>query len=258
MNDPLDRHVQGLGASFAILTPFIAGAQTHERDRAFLVTMNYPEASLNFIVTNPGVTKETLDELYAELTAPLLPHGILCRPGSEDVVEALASERGLVLQERPSTFMAASSDAGSRAALDTSPLVIERVYRDEFTRYCDVVTAGFSMHRALAEHLAPPRAFDNPLSSFYLGLCDGVPVATGLGVLADDCAGVFNISTLPDYRGRGFGAAITARCVVDGFAHGATHAVLQASPMGEPVYERLGFTMIERWRVYASTPTSTN
>ena len=54
----------------------------------------------------------------------------------------------------------------------------------------------------------------------------------------------------PEYRGRGYGAAVTARAVIDGFANGAELALLAASPMGEPVYRRLGFREVLRYVLF--------
>jgi ribosomal protein S18 acetylase RimI-like enzyme len=42
---------------------------------------------------------------------------------------------------------------------------------------------------------------------------DGVPGATGLGILT----GVYNIVTLPEHRGRGYGRLVTGRVMTDGF-----------------------------------------
>jgi hypothetical protein len=41
---------------------------------------------------------------------------------------------------------------------------------------------------------------------------------------------------------------VTAHAIVAARAAGARGAYLQSSPMGLPVYERLGFVTVERWR----------
>jgi predicted GNAT family acetyltransferase len=65
--------------------------------------------------------------------------------------------------------------------------------------------------------------------------------------VADDHVGVFNVAVAPDHRRRGYGAALSARTVLDGLATGARRALLMSSEMGLSVYQQLGFREIERW-----------
>ena len=81
----------------------------------------------------------------------------------------------------------------------------------------------------------------------YVGESDGEVVTTGLGATRGSSVGIFNIATPPEHRGRGFGAAITARAVSDGFADGARWSYLQSSLAGYDIYTRLGFATVERW-----------
>ena len=60
-------------------------------------------------------------------------------------------------------------------------------------------------------------------------------------VRSDETAGVYNVVTLPAHRGKGYGASVTWAVVAEGARRGCTHAVLQASESGYPVYRRMGF-----------------
>jgi hypothetical protein len=67
-------------------------------------------------------------------------------------------------------------------------------------------------------------------------------VATGLGFRTGDTIGVYDRP-----RGcpaPGLGAAMTERIAADGAADGCMVAVIQSSPMGQQVYERLGYRMV--------------
>jgi predicted GNAT family acetyltransferase len=70
-------------------------------------------------------------------------------------------------------------------------------------------------------------------------------------------AGVSRISpvyTLPEERGRGYGAVVTAACTDDALGRGAHHAVLfadLANPTSNAIYQRIGFTPVHDEHVVA-------
>lgn len=84
----------------------------------------------------------------------------------------------------------------------------------------------------------------------YVGYTDGRPVTTGFGVRGGRTIGVYNIATVETARRRGYGEAMTARVAADGAAAGCDVAILQASEMGRPIYERLGFRTVIGRDVY--------
>lgn len=77
-----------------------------------------------------------------------------------------------------------------------------------------------------------------------IGLLDGTPVATASLVVAGGAAGIYNVATLEPARRRGIGAALTSAAVRRGGERGLEIATLQASDMGRPIYERLGFRFV--------------
>jgi len=76
-----------------------------------------------------------------------------------------------------------------------------------------------------------------------------------VGIVEGNHVGIYNVATLPEHQGRGFGAAITAHAFRGGFAAGASFAYLQSSDAGFAVYRRLGFRAIESWEPWVGGTT---
>jgi hypothetical protein len=77
----------------------------------------------------------------------------------------------------------------------------------------------------------------------FVGYVDEQPVATGSSYVGEKLLRVENISTLDTVRGRGYGLAITAATIA---VAPEKPAMLIASDLGRPIYERLGFTAMLR------------
>lgn len=87
----------------------------------------------------------------------------------------------------------------------------------------------------------------------YLGYLDGVPVATSALVVEGGVAGVYAVATLPEARRRGIGREMTLHALAGAAGAGLRAAVLQASSMGRPIYEKLGFVRLFDFRAYMQT-----
>lgn len=85
----------------------------------------------------------------------------------------------------------------------------------------------------------------------FVSYADGRPAAAAQLVLAGDAgAGIYFVATREEARGRGLGTAVTAAAVNAALAAGARAVALQASPMGLPVYERMGFVRVSYYRTF--------
>lgn len=70
---------------------------------------------------------------------------------------------------------------------------------------------------------------------------DGLPLATALTLLSHGVGGVYYVGTVEAARGRGLAELVTRTVTNLAFDRGAALVTLQASPMGEPIYRRMGY-----------------
>jgi len=87
----------------------------------------------------------------------------------------------------------------------------------------------------------------------YVGYLDGEPVSTTAIVMGCGAIGVYNVATIPERQRQGFGEAVMRYAVADAErAHGASHVILQSTPAGYHLYERMGFREVTRVAVYST------
>jgi GNAT superfamily N-acetyltransferase len=119
--------------------------------------------------------------------------------------------------------------------------------------YIDVLADAFGMATDLVGPLSDPSMYQRAGWTALLATVRGVPIATSAVFVTGDVAGIYNVATVERYRGRGYGEALTWAAVDVGRRAGCAVAVLQATDMGLPVYERMGFRLVAPYARFAST-----
>jgi ribosomal protein S18 acetylase RimI-like enzyme len=162
-----------------------------------------------------------------------------CRPA--DLAEHL-SDHGLLYTDggpgMAADLCALNESVPIPGDLSILPVTNTETLRQWVAAFC----AGFDLleSRDITFNLFVGLGFDLPLRSF-VGTVEGEPAATAQLFLGAGVAGVYCVSTVPEARRRGIGAALTLAALRKARRMGYYAAVLTSSPMGLGVYQRLGF-----------------
>jgi hypothetical protein len=120
--------------------------------------------------------------------------------------------------------------------------------------YAGVMAQAYGVYGApkssIHSHFATLASVIGPTKQAFLAYRDDLPVAGAILYLSHGVGGVGWVGTLPSEFARGYGSAVTWRVVSEGFGRGARFMNLQASPMGVPVYRRMGFTTPTHYRAF--------
>jgi GNAT superfamily N-acetyltransferase len=140
---------------------------------------------------------------------------------------------------------------GAAPATPDEGVTVEEITADALADWSRVVAVSFGCPEEFVEG---PASYDRDVGlpgetsmrRFLLRL-EGEPAAASAivpGPEGSGLSGVYCVATLADVRGRGLGATVTQAPMDAARAAGDRVVVLQASDMGRPVYERLGFDTV--------------
>ena len=141
----------------------------------------------------------------------------------------------------PSPGMVRSA-GGKAPPLPPELEVVEALDASTIGEVNEVLISGFAIPMR-PEELFDERMLGEPGYRIWLGRVDGRPVSTATAYVSDGFVGVYGVATIPEARRRGYGEALTwaaTLCVPD------LPVTLQASDMGQPLYESMGYrTVVE-------------
>ena len=237
------------------------GSRTEILDTARFTLMANP---LGSAFNNGAMVRDRVepDELIAALRAFYgvrdLPFSIGTRDHTDGDLQAELERRGfkrifappgMILQRDPGTkceppgleIRATTDDRGRRDFLEVSALAY----------------STWNQPRAFVEDVfAPLESVCGPHLQGFVGYVRNEPVAAAAVYLTHGVAGIAWVGTHPECRGKGYAEAVTWAASREGFRRGAAFVNLQASPMGEPVYRRMGFETKTAYGAYVgSLPT---
>jgi hypothetical protein len=104
------------------------------------------------------------------------------------------------------------------------------------------VFAGYTDHSGLLA--------DNVVA--FIAYLDDEPASIAMTIVSHGVAGIYWVGSRERARGLGLGRVVTVAATNAGLALGAEVAALQASPMGRPIYAKLGYETAFDYRLLMS------
>ncbi|MCI4332388.1 MAG: GNAT family N-acetyltransferase [Thermoplasmata archaeon] len=196
------------------------------------------ELNVAFVTTPPSDPRRTV-ERAAEFFRERPQRWRL--EGDQSLLPTLAGaaeEAGLTeVESRPALTvpipLVGGADVGARHLVRavTSP--------EESKQFADVLARG-------SEFLPPPELFEVPFHRLaplrcYIAWEGQTPVACSMLLPGAYFGGIYAVATLPSHRRQGQARALTVASLTDAVSVGCRESCLQASPMGLPLYHRIGF-----------------
>jgi GNAT superfamily N-acetyltransferase len=187
--------------------------------------------------------EERIDELYEQVGRHVNAIDWMVFPGDKpsDLGKRLEA-RGMPGGPGGNWLWADLTSLGAGPAVSDT-FRIEQIRDDEgLAEWVRVSQAGFGQeipgfYDAYARHGYGPDAF----SLHYIGYLDDTPVTSGTLLDAGGCAAIYDISTPPAFRGRGYGGAITHALMHEIRRRGYTDSWIWSSNMARSVYQALGY-----------------
>ena len=214
----------------------------------FAFVTGLPQPMFNgCIITDPG-RASGLGAALTWLAGLGVPYTLWVPGPIPAEVEALAGEHGLAPEPQPLPGMVLNPVPPIPAL--PRGLVIEPVDSSRKADFARVVS-GLGLGEDAAAQMTSPSFVGRADVDLFVGYLDGAPVGTSVAVSSARAGGVVNVLTLEKARGRGVGTAMTWAAVRAGVARGHDTVVLQATPMGLPVYQAMGFGTVVEYLEYA-------
>lgn len=230
--------------TFHRLLGSVPGGEVELDDDVLLASCGQPVSAFNiaFIrraVEDPDALVERSLGWFEERG---LPGHLRVRTGLDPLLDVAAASNRLRVDVRLPVMMMVPPRRGRPRPVR---LEVRRVCgAGDLEDHVAVASAGFGLPAAVAHHLFDIAFMRDPAFEAFTGYVDDVPVATSVLSLSEGVAGIYNVATVPAHRRCGYGEALTQHAVDRAADVGASVVTLQASPMGLPVYERMGFRTV--------------
>ena len=246
-----DAHHQAYTRGFELIADSVTAGYMHHTGGIISIVSHSPVALFNqIIVDDDSANEREMEKAMAVMVDTGLRFAVSLRSERDRRFAPVLEESGMILADTgPAMVMKPIPDHTMPPDLEirSGPGV-----RDDHIR---AAAEGFRFPAEILESVLVPRMVEQGGVTFYAGYVDDQPVTASLGFVDHGSISVFNVATVEERRGKGYGAAMTMKAVVDGRDRGCDVAFLQSSEMGYSVYQRLGFETIFEYQLWGLPPT---
>lgn len=231
-----------------------AGGFVVERDGLVMCATPHGTPFTNMVMVAEPVRAAVVRDVARAVFEPAgLPWSVWTRAHADAAVDADLRAAGFrELMDVPGMVFAPQAGAPAPCPPDLDV----RVVADDGDRaaYAGIMTGAWSVYgvppETIAARFAAIAGLRGPTTTAFVARREGVPVAGAMLYLSHGVGGIGWVGTTPDAFGRGHGTAVTWAVVAEGLRRGARFLSLQASPLGAPVYRRMGFATPTSYRVF--------
>jgi ribosomal protein S18 acetylase RimI-like enzyme len=237
------RQLRAQRAFYRVMTISTPGGHLIQRAgaQAAVLASAPDQATPNGVVGERGAVRAALGAVAAAYDAAGVRAWMVWLSPGDDATPAALAAAGLRLAGEPAFMGAALEDLDlePRGAIELADDSSWGMFGRLVDRANDIpAVAGFESFMREIDGGAPVRR--------YVALADGEPAACVLAHADAGNVAVYCAATVARARGRGLCSELMRLALRDGRDRGCTTTTLEATPMGEPVYTRLGYRLLGR------------
>lgn len=121
----------------------------------------------------------------------------------------------------------------------------------DLEKWMEVIAEAFQFNEEVAAGYSELLETAKNSPYYHMGVkVEGKMVATGSVLCLENCAYIYNVATLEEYRGKGYATSVTAKLLLKAKEQGNDSAVLVSSPMAVSVYRQLGFESLTDFEIF--------
>ena len=233
----------------ALVTIDLEDIEYEETDEFFRYSTGIPFFLLNGVIDSHIPSEVAIKKIEENITffeKRQVPFLWMIGPSSSPKnMGELLINNGLILNKQPGMAYNLKILGAERELLNKVEII--KVGNIETLKvWSDIVLTGFALPKELlSDFFYNAFSFmllnDAPSASAFLAYYDGNPIASSFVSYKAGVAGIYNVTTLEEARGKGIGTAITLAPLNEAKKLGYEIAILHSSEMALNMYKHMGF-----------------